>query len=289
MKLRFPVVLFASTLLLLPTAHAQVLFTGTYSQDFNSLAAPTGSADVTGVSWTNNATLPGWYSTRTGTFIDNTTYIAGGAGVSSSASLWDFGPAGSGGVGNPDRALGVRASGGTSPQTFGIRLTNTTGSTLNSITISYTGEQWGQGTNSGATNLQTSLTFAYSLTAAGLGGSFTNVPGLNFTSPQPTIGGGTATTPLNGNASANQVAFNNVVLDLSGAGGWANGSDLWLRWTDTLVGTVNRDNGLSIDNLSIVPEPSAAGMILLGASMLFAATHRRRRRLNSYFSRPSTY
>lgn len=262
--------------LLLPTAtHAQVLFTGSYTQDFTSLFAPTASADVTGITWTNNSTLPGWYSTRTSSFTDNTTYIAGGASVSTTASLWDFGPAGSGGVGNTDRALGARASGGTSPQTFGVRLTNNTGSTLNSITISYTGEQWAQGTNSGTSGLATSLAFAWSLTATTLGGSFTNFSSLNFTSPQSTVGGGSALTPLNGNAAANQVAFTNISLDLSGAGGWANGSDLWLRWTDTLVGTVNRDNSLSIDNLTVVPEPSIYGTLFSGVAMLLVTMRRR--------------
>src|SRR5215510_11150207 len=67
-------------------------------ENFDSLASVN-----TGITWTDNSTIPGWYSTRT-------TYNSG-AGSSNAGALYSFGVAGV----NPvtDRALGSIASGST--------------------------------------------------------------------------------------------------------------------------------------------------------------------------------
>ena len=65
---------------------------------------------------------------------------------------------------------------------YGVKITNTTGVTLNDAVITYTGEQYRDGGN---TALQ-SLTVDYSTNATNLttaSGSWTILPTLTFTSP----------------------------------------------------------------------------------------------------------
>src|SRR5689334_7109212 len=141
------------------------------TENFDTLAQ-TG----TNITWTDNSTIPGWYSTRT-------TYNSG-TGVSNTGALYSFGVAGT----NPvtDRALGSVASGGTGTVYQAARLTNNTGATITSLAISYTGEQWRNGGNTTAHT----LTFQYQVANAGsVTGANTPTTGwttfapLSFTGP----------------------------------------------------------------------------------------------------------
>src|SRR5688572_23762366 len=77
-------------------APAQILMsTGPYSQNFDSL----GSASA---NWTNNVTLPGWYSSKGSG--DSTNYF-GDAGTSTAGGIHSYGVAGVSNV--ADRALGT--------------------------------------------------------------------------------------------------------------------------------------------------------------------------------------
>ena len=82
------------------------------TENFDTLAS-TG----TDIAWTDNSTIPGWYSTRA-------TYNSG-TGSSNTGALYSFGVAGT----NPvtDRALGSVASGTTGDRLQAARLTNNTG------------------------------------------------------------------------------------------------------------------------------------------------------------------
>src|SRR5687767_4408921 len=75
------------------------------TENFDTLAS-TG----TGIAWADNATIPGWYSTRV-------TYNSG-TGSSNTGALYSFGVAGT----NPvtDRALGSVGSGGTGTIFYGV-------------------------------------------------------------------------------------------------------------------------------------------------------------------------
>src|SRR5882672_2905795 len=112
------------------------------TENFDTLAS-----SGTGIAWTDNSTIPGWYSTRT-------TYNSG-TGSSNTGALYSFGVAGT----NPvtDRALGSVASGSTLTVYQAARLTNNTGSTVTSLLISYVGEQWRNGGNVNTND----LTFQY--------------------------------------------------------------------------------------------------------------------------------
>ncbi|MDZ7953731.1 Calx-beta domain-containing protein [Nostoc sp. DedQUE09] len=198
-------------------------FTGTYSQNFNSLAL-SGTPP-----WVNDSTISGWYSTRT-------TYSPG-TGSNNTGGLYSFGSAN-----NPDRALGSVASGTTGTIYYGLRLQNNTGSAITKLQVSYTGEQW---RNSGNTSQQ-QLKFSYqtgstitSLTT----GTWTPVTSLDFTGPIAT----TTVGALNGNQIANRVVITPVIFNL--ATPIANGEEIILRWEDIDDG--GNDHGLAIDDVSI--------------------------------------
>jgi len=230
-----------------PVALAQISYTsGNYTQNFDGLAN-TG----TGITWTNNSTLPGWFS-------DETDYDAG-TGSLTTGSLYSFGAASA-----SDRALGSLASGGTGTNLFGLALRNAGASTLTSFTLSYDGEQWRRNDND--PQRTEFLQFSYQIfnTGAGSinGGTWTTVSALNFTSPNATL---TTASALDGNASANRTA--NITSTVSSIS-WGAGQDLWIRWSD--INSTGNDHGLAVDNLtfSSVPEPSVALSLLSGFGLL---------------------
>ena len=151
------------------------------SENFDNLAQA-----LTGITWSDNTTLPGVYATRV-------TYNSG-TGSSNAGALYSFGVAGAGTVG--DRALGSVGSGATGIVYWGVKLTNNTGATITSLTVQYIGEQW---RNGGATTPNVSVAqtvdFQYRLAATGIDApqaGWTDYDPLDFTSP--TFGTTTAAT-----------------------------------------------------------------------------------------------
>jgi predicted extracellular nuclease len=195
-----------------------------YGQDFDTLAA-TGTA---------NTTLPtGWFLSETGTNSDDA--YAAGTGSNNAGNTYSFGAAGS-----PERAFGGLLSGSLNP-TIGASFTNDTGSTINSLAISYTGEQWRVGTLDRGPDR---LDFQYSLDATSLTtGTWTNVDALDFSSPTTTgiVGA------LDGNAPANRVGISAVVAGVA----IANEATVWIRWTD--FNASGADDGLAVDSFSLTP------------------------------------
>lgn len=255
-------------------ASAQVNFVSTYSQNFDALVNA-GTANA----WTDNTTITGWYMRRmddvNGELADQ--YNAGD-GTSNAGAVYSFGAAGS-----TERALGSVGSGSVEHSVYGVRLKNTSGAAINSITVAYTGEEWRDGGNT--TPVSQALAFSYSLNSTTVGAdlqtgpgaagysadtNFTRVNSLDFNGP---VFGATATA-LDGNLAANQVAITGTITF---ATPWANGADLWIRWVD--VNDAGNDLGLGIDNLTVtantVPEPASMAALGLGALALI------RRRRNS--------
>ena len=116
-----------------PASHAQVIFnsdTASYPQNFNGLG-------TSNISWTDNSTLTGWYLFGTGT--SGLPTVCAQNGTSSSGAFLNLGT-----TGNADRALGAQTRGGTwtGNALLGLRISNTFGTTINQLTISYIGEQW---------------------------------------------------------------------------------------------------------------------------------------------------
>lgn len=197
-----------------------------YTQDFNSLAN-TG----TGITWTDNTTIPGWYSSRV-------IYNAGNGG-SNAGALYSFGATGS-----ADRALGSIGSGSTGTVLYGARFVNNTGGAVTSLKVAYKGEQW---RNGGVAAVQT-VNFAYQSGAsvASLStGDWTAVTNLNFNSPVT----GTTASALDGNLPANSTI---VVYTIHGLNIPA-GNELMIRWED--IDHSGADHGLAIDSFSIEANP----------------------------------
>ena len=213
------------------------------TENFDSLAA-TG----TGIAWTDDSTIPGWWSTRV---VYNS-----GSGGSNTGALYSFGVAGT----NPatDRALGSVASTGTGTVFYAARLTNNTGATIASLDISYTGEQWRNGGNTAAHT----LTFQYQVANPGVvtganlpATGWTTVPALSFTSP---ITGATAAV-LDGNAPANRVVRSATLAVAIG-----NGQEIWVRWQDP--DDVGSDHGLAVDDFSVTATAAGDGLPAVGAT-----------------------
>jgi len=207
--------------------------TGSHTQNFNTLAS-SGTANA----WTNNSTISNWYSQRTGT---GTTYEAT-VGTANAGNLYSFGSASS-----TDRAIGSVGSTNATAGNFahGVLLRNTSGSTISSISVTYTLEQWRNGNNTTPNVVtfwyQTSGSTITSLTPNTNTG-WTQVTALSTQSPINTTSAGA----LDGNATANKSTLTNISIPSLSL---ANNSYIMLKWEDPdHTGT---DHGLGIDDVTI--------------------------------------
>jgi len=226
-----------------------------YTQNFSTLAT-TGTSNT----WTDNSTIPGW-------FVSTSTYAAS-TGSSTTGALYSFGASG-----NSERALGSLASGSTGTLLYGARFVNQTGTTITSLAIAFTGEQWRNGGNATA---QT-LSFQYQVANSGVitsisGGTWTDFSSLDFPSPIHTASAGA----LDGNSAANRTALSatlNVTV--------ANGQEVWVRWRD--LNDTGTDHGLAVDDFSLTPQgasstnPSGSGLanpstVIAGNATLLTVT-----------------
>ena len=215
----------------LQAAPVPITGAGSYSQDFDMLPA---SGSTT---WTDDSTLPGWYSQRSG---GSGTSIEANAGTSPTGALYSYGTAST-----TERALGSIGADSATAGNFahGVQLQNTSGEAATLNSLAYTGEQWRK---SGVVDAQvvtlwykispTPITSLEPSTDAG----WTAVSAGNFSSPVNTSAG----TSLDGNAPANRTAISiNPNLFVPA------GNYLMIRWKDPdHAGT---DHGLAIDDVSL--------------------------------------
>lgn len=197
------------------------------TQNFDTLSNTAGST-------TNNLTIPGWFMTETGGGARDNEQYAVDTGASNTGDTYSYGAAAA-----TDRALGSLRS-GTLISTVGACFTNNTGSTISSLNIAYTGEEWRLGT-AGRTD---QLPFEYSTNATDLvTGTWTGVAALNFVTPDTVTVGA-----KNGNAAADRTALSSTISALS----IANGATFWIRWTDSDAS--GADDGLAVDDFSLTPQ-----------------------------------
>src|SRR3954464_11953947 len=198
-----------------------------YTQNFDTLSNTAGST-------TNNLTIPGGFLTESGGGARDNEQYAVDTGGSTTGDMYSYGAAAS-----TERALGQLRSGTLIPL-FGACFTNNTGSTLTSLSINYTGEEWRLGTAARTDQMN----FEYSLNATDLvTGTWTNVAALNFVTPDTVTAGA-----KNGNAAADRTALSSTVSALS----IANGATFWIRWNDT--DATGADDGLAVDDFSLTPQ-----------------------------------
>jgi hypothetical protein len=193
-----------------------------YTENFDGL-----SNSGTSIPWSDNTTIPGWYSNKE-------TYDAS-TGTAISGSAYSFGSSAA-----IDRSFGSIGSNSAGSIQYAVRFINSTGSTITTIPLRYTGEQW---RNGGNTAVQ-SLTFEYKINATSIndGSGWVTVSMLDFASPVASA----SAAPLDGNNSANKTTISSTIsLSL------LNGDEIWFRWTD--INDAGNDHGLSIDDFSFNP------------------------------------
>jgi len=190
-----------------------------YTENFDSLAQ-SGNSSTTPTAWTRAETLSS----------ANTVYTANNGG-STTGDTYSYGT-----TSQTDRALGGLRTGSLAP-TIGAYFKNDTGSTINSLTIAYTGEEWRLGTASRTDRLD----FQYSTNATSLTtGTWTDDDALDFTTPNTTTTGA-----KDGNNATNRTALTHTISGLS----IATGATFWIRWTD--FDASGADDGLAVDDFSI--------------------------------------
>ena len=160
---------------------------GTLAENFDSL----------GPNGTN--TPPGWFAGWSGTGVSFTTNITVGNGsvAPTSAAGWNFGTTGA-----ADRALGVAATGSSTPTPPGanrfleVRIRNATPASIPAIHVRYDGEEWRTGSSSSIVNSNALQFSADGVNFTGLG------PAFRFVQPVFTP----VSTALDGNSAANRIA-----------------------------------------------------------------------------------
>lgn len=235
---------------------AQVVLSGgtfSYSQDFDSLPTSNTGGTATTSTFSNNATIPGFYSSQTTLRANNGQDGAGG--------LYSYGTASA----TPnDRALGSLASGSAVPN-YAVVFRNDNAEALSEVRIQFTGEQWRRG---GGSN---TITFDYRQSGTAITdsttGTYTGVSALNITF----LGG--ANTNTDGNSAVNQ-SVKDFTFTL--ATPLATGDYVSFRFSD--LNDAGNDAGIAIDNMTVTftPVPEPATVLGLSAGALGLLRLRRR-------------
>jgi hypothetical protein len=208
-------------------AQAQISVTTSslnYFQSFNGL--PDTTASGTSAAFT----LAGWQLDERGTGLLANDSIKAGNGNSNGGDTYSYGLA----AGNTDRALGSLASGSVR-SSYGAVFTNNTGTALDSVIITYLGEQYRCGDT--ITKPDT-LYFHYSTSVTTIDSQmtgWTSVPSLDFLSPVTNVVGVVA--------GASTSLTQKIAVSIPVGGSFA------IRFLDNNMG--GSDDGLAVDDLAI--------------------------------------
>lgn len=246
-----------------------------YAQNFDSL--PTANTGT--FTWTDNATLPGWYrranvSTSNQTLDPDLTDVSAQGSNVGTPAFYNASTANNG-----DRAVGFRVNGqpaGLKKGSVGVVFTNNTGLTLTGFDLGYTAEKWYQAVNETTLLVQYAIVNSFATDISGdidraQADTWNDLGSLSWT-----VAAGAGNTWTNGTASGNFNVFDPV--SISGLS-IAPGQDLVIRWRIAESGVTR--SGLFIDdvsfgNLTAVPEP-ATYALLAGVLSLGLVVYRRRK------------
>ncbi|MDX2129237.1 MAG: T9SS type A sorting domain-containing protein [Chloroherpetonaceae bacterium] len=216
------------------------LSSGVYTQDFTSLNTSA------------TATLPTGFVVSNGTVFSGgttaTTQAAGTSGTgiltgSSTGGTYNFanGVTGS----STDRALGFLSSGGfSSPRNIMLQFSNNTGSTVTSLRVRFDYEKYRSGTRAFDMNF------------------FHGSDGTNWTAS--VAGDQNYPADANNTTISNPPATTSKTVVITGLS-IPNGSNYYLRWSYTGSGGSTNAQGLGLDNLELVAEPTTATAIATGS------------------------
>jgi endonuclease/exonuclease/phosphatase family metal-dependent hydrolase len=215
-------IIFLLLLLFFYNSNAQVNITNTstaYSQNFNTLIR-TGTSSVLPVGWT---------LLESGTNAN--TLLTANAGTSTTGDTYSYGTGT-----NTDRALGMLGSGTLSSQ-YGVSFRNSTGQTLTSLVVRYTGELW----RTGAASRQDKIDVQLSTNATSLAtGTWVDINELDFLAP---------TTTTVGAKNGNQAASRRVIqFTINGLSIPVN-TVFFLKWRE--FDATGSEDGLAIDDLTV--------------------------------------
>ncbi len=224
----------------------------TYNQSFDALPSSGAATDITGTGAATNqgalvaisTTGAAWQAARLLGSGTTAVKLTVDTGIGNSGSIFSYGPTAS-----TNRSLGSLASGTTTPA-FGVGLTNTTGSVLGTVTITFKAQQWRSPSNSTATSLGVvnTLTFAYGLSSSGI----TNDKFLSAAAMVKEVNGNVVSNPTPGTTAAvGLVELSTNTVTLTGLT-WNDGDVLYLRWQD--ANDASNDAGLAIDDLAITAD-----------------------------------
>jgi hypothetical protein len=198
-----------------------------YYQDFDGL----GTGHVTTTNLNNHSpTLLGWWFHETGNNAN--TQMTAGNGSSNAGDTYNFGATNA-----SNRKIGCLQSGNLLSR-FGAMFTNSSLSTITSISIAYTGVTW----RVGATGRVDRLDFQYSTNATWVGdpgATWVDFDALDYTN--------NAATSIGGGSELQTRAISNIITGLS----IQNGGRIWIRWLDW--DAAGADDGMGIDGLRLVP------------------------------------
>ena len=224
----------------------------TYNQSFDALPTSGAATDITGTGAATNqgalvaisTTGATWQAARILGSGSTAVKLTVDTGIGNSGSIFSYGATAS-----TNRSLGSLASGTTTPA-FGVGLTNTTGSVLGTVTITFKAQQWRSPSNSTATSLGVvnTLTFAYGLSSSGI----TNDKFLSAAAMVKEVNGNVVSNPTPGTTAAvGLVELSTNTVTLTGLT-WNDGDVLYLRWQD--ANDASNDAGLAIDDLAITAD-----------------------------------
>lgn len=227
------------------------------------------SEDFSGMGSTQTDFIPGWTAIDVNTGNPLTMSVTDGS--ASAGNVYNVGA-----VGSEERAFGTIADGSITPA-FGAVFTNNTGSTVSKISIQTRMEQWRESGNSA---INETIAFSYSLDATSLNtGTWTAVTALDL---KEKLTSATTNLAVNGNLASNYTLLSNIISGLN----WADGTDLWIKWTDTndsganglyaidnFIISVNAILGVkqnSIAGLNMYPNPVSKGVLYITSNSIDA-------------------
>ena len=214
--------------------------------------------------WTNDSTLPGWFSDYFNPGLPSISppstgpnpNIYANSGSPAGTLFCSYGS-------DADRAIGFETD--FNDFSMGVLFQNGLSSAITFGTFSVTGEQWRTG-NQYASDV---LAFSYRVSSSPILSSsphdysgWTAVSELNFYGPNTTQ----YFVSQDGNAPQNRT-LEETDLGLT----IQPGEYVMFRWSDGAAGGVYRSSALGVDDLSVsysVPEPSTATLTLCAASLL---------------------